>query len=108
VHTNQLKAAFDGLGRSDDLVSIKAALHRICSDFGIVTRMDVLLARQGDKRQALCFLRMENPEHERQIMRLLDIARFGGELVVVVDLPSQNQAQVNTPEPQGSMAAAAS
>jgi hypothetical protein len=82
-----LKAAFEDLGASNDLVSIKSALHRICSAFGIVSRLDVLLARQGDKRQALCFLRMENTEHEQQIMRLLEVARFAGDLVVVVDLP---------------------
>lgn len=87
MHTNQLKSAFEDLGASDDLVSIKSALHIICSEFGIVSRLDVMLARQGGRRQALCFLRMEDAEHEQQIMRFLDIARFAGDLVVVVDLP---------------------
>ncbi len=89
MKANQMKAAYERLGTSDDLVSIKSALHMICSEFGAVSRLDVLLARQGGKRQALCFLRMDSTEHEHQIMRFLEIARFAGELVVVVDLPQQ-------------------
>ena len=92
MHANQLKAAFEDLSTNDDLVSIKSALHVICSEFGTVSRLDVLLAKQGDKRQALCFLRMERAEHERQIMRLLEVARFAGDLVVVVDLPFAESA----------------
>ena len=87
MHTNKLKTAFEGLGAHDNLVSIKSALHAICSEFGIVRRLDVLLARQGDKRQALCFLRMDNTEQEQQVMRFLEITRFATDLVVVVDLP---------------------
>jgi hypothetical protein len=87
LHTTQLKAEFESLSSSDDLVSIKSALYAICSEFGVVRRLDVLLARQGAKRQALCFLRMEDAEHEQQIMRCLEIARFAGDLIVVVDLP---------------------
>lgn len=85
MHTNQLKVAFEDLGASDDLVSIKSALHVICSEFGTASRLDVLLARQGGRRQALCLLRMECPEHEQQIMRMLEVARFAADLVV--DLP---------------------
>lgn len=87
MKAHPLKAAFDRLGANDDLVSLKSDLHTICSAFGSVRRLDVMQARQGDKRQALCFLRMHRAEHEEQIMRLLEIARFEGELIVVVDLP---------------------
>lgn len=87
MKAHPLKAAFDRLGANDDLVSIKSDLHTICSAFGSVRRLDVIQARQGDKRQALCFLRMHRAEHEEQVMRFLEIARFEGELIVIVDLP---------------------
>ena len=87
MNANILKAAFDRLSANNDLVSIKSDLHTICSAFGSVRRLDVVQARQGDKRQALCFLRMYRTEHEQQVMRFLDIARFSGELIIVVDLP---------------------
>lgn len=90
--TKQLRDAFTDLGASGDLVSIRSALYAICSEFGVVNRLDVLLARQGDSRQALCFLRMEDAAQEQQIMRTLEVARFAGELVVVVDLPVASPA----------------
>lgn len=43
-------------------------------------------------RQALCFLRMESAEQELQLARELGIGRFGGELVLVVDLPGRPAA----------------
>lgn len=92
MHIHQLKAAFEAIRANGDLVGIKSALYAICSEFGIVSRLDVVLARQGGSRQALCFLRMENTEHEQQIMRVLEVARFAGDLVVVVDLPPESSA----------------
>ena len=100
MHTNHLKSAFEALGASEDLVSIKSALYLICSEFGVVRRLDVLLGRQGGKRQALFFLRMENAEHEQQIMRVLEVARFAGDLVMVVDLPLEAPApRMNAAQP---------
>ncbi|WP_296919746.1 hypothetical protein [Polaromonas sp.] len=54
--------------------------------FGSVARLDILAARQEGKRQALCFLRMDSVEQEQQVMRELGVGRFGGALVVIVDL----------------------
>ena len=87
MNANLLKAAFDRLSANNDLVSIKSDLYTICSAFGRVRRLDVVQASQGDKRQALCFLRMHRTEHEQQVMRFLDIARFASEPIIVVDLP---------------------
>ena len=83
-----LKSAVEDLGVSNDLVSIKSALHAICSEFGHVSKLDVLLARLGDQRQALCFLRMKNAEHEQQIMQYLELAQLPCDLVVIVNLPT--------------------
>lgn len=88
MNTNLLNSALEQLGTSTDLVSTKSALQVICSEFGTVSRLDVLLANQGDTQQALCFLRMGNSEQEQQVIRFLDIARFSGDLVIVDDLPT--------------------
>lgn len=69
---------------------LKPALHSLCSRFGSVARLDVLTAMQAGKRQAICFLRMDSPAQEMLLMQSLGIGRFGGHLVVVVDLCSPN------------------
>ncbi len=45
------------------------------------------------KQQALCFVRMASEEEEQQLMSGLGIGRFGGELVVVVDLLAEQPSQ---------------
>ena len=61
--------------------------------------LDILAASQAGKRQALCFLRMVSADQENQLMRELGVGRFGGDLVVIVDLQtpgvvSPHQTQV--------------
>lgn len=43
---------------------------------------------ETEKRQALCFLRLESATEERQLMTTLGASRFGDDLVVIVDLAS--------------------
>ena len=61
-------------------------MYSLCSRFGSIARLDILAAGQAGKRQALCFLRMDSPEQERALMSELGVGRFGGDLVVIVDL----------------------
>ena len=56
-------------------------------------RLDILTARQAGKRQALCFLRMDSDEQEQQVMNALGVGRFGGDIVVVIDLDSSAALQ---------------
>lgn len=49
-------------------------------------RLDVLMARQIGRRQAICFWRMESTEHEEAVISEFGVGRFGGDLVMVVDL----------------------
>ena len=37
---------------------------------------------------ALCFLRLESPDQEQQLIADLGAARFGDDLLVIVELPS--------------------
>ncbi|WP_348066478.1 hypothetical protein [Polaromonas sp.] len=75
-----------------DISALRPALHSLCSRFGSVARLDILAASQAGRRQALCFLRMNSPAEERELMTELGVGRFGGDLVVIVDLQAANAA----------------
>lgn len=77
---------FDQLKNFSDISAMRPVLHSLCSHFGSVARLDILTASQAGKRQALCFFRMDSAEQEQQLMRELGVGRFGGDLVVIVDL----------------------
>ena len=70
-----------------DAVSLKSAVHEVCAEFGKVTHIDILTIAEAQKRQALCFLRLESEAQERRLMTSLGVARFGNDVLVVVDLP---------------------
>jgi len=77
---------FSHLTNYADIASLRPAVHALCSRYGDVARLDILAASQAGKRQALCFVRLGSSEQERQLMRDLGVGRFGGDLVLVVDL----------------------
>lgn len=77
---------FDQLKNFPDIGTLRPALHSLCSRYGSVARLDILSASQAGKRQALCFLRLDSAAQEQQFMRELGVGRFGGDLVVIVDL----------------------
>jgi hypothetical protein len=81
------------LGAHHDIVTLKPALHSLCSRYGSVAQLDILDGHQAGRHQALCFLRMDSPEQERALMRDLGVGRFGGNLVMVVSL-----SQAETPQ----------
>lgn len=67
----------------DDL---RPRLHALCLGFGTIVRLDILMASRVGKRQALCFIRMQTPQQEEALMQELGVGRFGGDLVMIVDL----------------------
>ena len=78
-----------------DLEKIKSCIHHgelklkltaTCSRFSPVARLDVLIANQARKRQALCFLRLNSDEQEQHLMNEPGVGRFGGDIVVVIDM----------------------
>lgn len=79
-------SALSELKQHTDVNSLKAALHQLCSEFGRITRLDILTAMHEGTKQAICFLRMEKPEQEQQLMKTLGVGRFGGEVVFVLNL----------------------
>ncbi len=67
-------------------------MRLLCADFGAISRLDILPASHLGKRQALCFLRMATLEQEEKMIRELGIGRFGGDLILVVDLLQREAA----------------
>lgn len=79
-------SALAELRQHNDVSSLKSALHQLCSEFGRISRLDILTAMHEGTKQAICFLRMERPEQEQQLMKTLGVGRFGGEVVFVLNL----------------------
>mgnify|MGYP001764922739 CR=1 FL=1 len=79
-------SALAELRQHRDVNSLKSALHQMCGQFGRITRLDILTAMHEGTKQAICFMRMERPEQELQLMKTLGVGRFGGEVVFVLDL----------------------
>jgi hypothetical protein len=71
-----------------DLAGLRSALDALCSRYGRLRHLTILPANHVGRQQALCFMRMANIEEEQRIMTALGIGRFGGELVLVVNLRS--------------------
>ena len=72
-----------------DAVSVRSAITALCTEFGKVTRIDVLTLAADEKRQAVCLLRLESDAQERQLMSSLGISRFGDDVLVIVDLAAR-------------------
>jgi hypothetical protein len=69
-----------------DLASLRSAVQELCTEFGKVTRIDVLTLAESERRRALCFLRLESKAQEQQLITTLGASRFGDEVLVIVDL----------------------
>jgi hypothetical protein len=79
-------SALAELRQHQDVPSLKSALHELCGQFGRISRLDILTAMHEGTKQAICFMRMEKPEQELQLMKTLGVGRFGGEVVFVLNL----------------------
>ena len=84
-----MSQASEHLKNCTDVGDLKRELRSLCARFGSIMRLDVLMARQGGKRQALCFWRMESAQREEEVMSEFGVGRFGGDLVVIVDLKAR-------------------
>lgn len=69
-----------------DVGSLKSAVREMCAEFGKVTRMDILTMAEAEKRRALCFLQLESEAQESRLIACLGACRFGGDVLVIVDL----------------------
>jgi hypothetical protein len=85
-----MNANLEQLKYCSDIGALRPALLSIFSRFGVIARLDILAAGRAGKRQALCFLRMDSAEQEADLINELGVGRFGGDLVVIVDLNNQD------------------
>ena len=81
-----MSQASEHLKNCASVSDLKCEIRSLCARFGSILRIDVLLARRRGARQALCFWRMESRELEDEVMSEFGVGRFGGDLVVIVDL----------------------
>lgn len=69
-----------------DAGTLRSAVSDLCAEFGEVTRLDVVTISEAEHRRALCFLRLAPVAEEGRLMTSLGAARFGEDMLVVVDL----------------------
>ena len=69
-----------------DAETLTPALHGLCSHFGPVEKLVILTAKHEGTKQAICFLRLASEDQEQTLMQSLGVGKFGGEVVIVVDL----------------------
>jgi hypothetical protein len=85
--------ALKDLAQCGDVGSLESALRTLCSEFGSVSRLDILTMIDAGKRQAVCLLQLDSSEQEQDLMTKLGAGRFGEDLCVVVDLRMPDRAQ---------------
>lgn len=78
------------LSACSDAVSLRSAFGDLCAEFGKVTRLEVVTMTEAEHRRALCFLRLDTPTQEGRLMTDLGAARFGDDLLVVLELQPIN------------------
>jgi hypothetical protein len=78
----------ESLASCGDTAGLPSAVSALCAEFGRVTKIDVFTMTEAQKRRALCFLRLESAAQEQLLMADLGAARFGEDLLVIVDLPN--------------------
>lgn len=77
------------LAECSDAASLNRAIQELCTELGIVARVDIRILIKSGKRQALCFLRTGSAGQEEQLLRTPGATRFGNELLLIVDLPPE-------------------
>lgn len=75
------------LTKCRDVASLTSAVRELCGEFGGIKNIQVLTLAETERRQALCFLRLESEAQEQRLMTTLSAIRFGNDVLLVVDLP---------------------
>jgi len=88
-----MNSALKNLEQCSDVGSLGSALRTLCSEFGSVSRLDILTMTDSGKRQAVCLLRLGSSAQEQDLMTKLGTGRFGEDLCIVVDLGRSDRAQ---------------
>ena len=76
----------NSLAGCGDAASVRSVVSELCAEFGKLMRIDIFTMAKAEKRRALCLLRLESAAQERRLMTALGAARFGDDLLLIVDL----------------------
>ncbi len=63
-----------------DEQSLRSAIAQVCSEFGKLSRLDILPATRGSGLQCACFLQMETAGATAKLKSKLLMIHFGNEL----------------------------
>jgi hypothetical protein len=85
-----MNSALKNLSACGDVASLRSALGTLCSEFGPVSRLDILTVVDSGKRQAVCLLRLDSSKQEQDMMTKLGAGRFGEDLCIVVEMGMPN------------------
>jgi len=77
------------LAGCSDAASLRCAIQALCTEKGLVSRVDIWTLARSGKRQALCFVRTDPAIHEQQLARMPGLTRIGNEMLFIVDLPAE-------------------
>jgi hypothetical protein len=83
-----MTSPLDPLKSCADLDNLRSTLHALCAPFGVVAELEIFLLEQAGRHQAMCFWRMQSEKENTRVMQAWGVGRFGGKLVAVVDLES--------------------
>jgi hypothetical protein len=72
-----------------DAAGLNRAIQELCTESGIVARIDIRTLVESGKRQALCFLRIDSAAQQEQLVRTHGLTRCGNDLLLIVDLPAE-------------------
>lgn len=72
-----------------DVASLRSTIHELCTGLGENSQFDVLTLSRPGKHQALCLFHLESAAQERQLIASIGASRFGNDLLLVVDLPTE-------------------
>lgn len=83
---------------------LSSTIREVFSEFGEIAHMDILTMKRAGNRQALCLLRLQSAEQERQLMTHPGVSRFGSDLALVVDLPGEQASRQKPGQMMGEVA----
>jgi hypothetical protein len=79
-------ASLQDLQLCPNVEALTPAVRGLCSHFGQIDKLTILNAVHNGAHQAICFLRLESTEHEKDLMQALGVGKFAGEIVFIVNL----------------------
>ena len=80
------KALQDGFPPFLDEQSLRAAIESVCTKYGTVTRLKILVVKTGQVRQCSCFLRLDSAAAESALRSNHEVIEFAGDLHFFADV----------------------